>query len=1732
MAAKKIGIVLALDGEDKFRQGVQNANKEAGALKAELKKLSVEFDGNANSMDYLSRKQEVLTKQQSAYRKKVDEAQKGLKKANENYSSQIKRLTELEGELKNAKQKLEEFKNANDESSAAYKKQEQEVKALEKAYEKQAAAKEKEAGAISDWCKKINTAETELKKINREVNKNEDYMKEAKSSIDKCAKSIDVYGNAVEKATPITMTLAESIKDGFGEAIGEAAFDILKTGAEAVKDTMYDMSAASANLAAQTGLSETAMKRYNDVMQEIKGNNYGEDYADISSVMAEIVQVMGELDPTAMQETTESAIALRDTFGMDVNEQVRAVDVMIKTMGVDATQAFNLIATGAQRGLNRSGELTDNITEYAQLWGQAGFSAEEMFSIMENGLDSGAYNLDKVNDYVKEFGISLSDGRIEDNLDSFSVGTQNLFGQWKNGEATTSEVFYSVINDLSEMTNKQEALTLASEVWSTTGEDNALQVITALGNVNTAYDDVKGAMESIKDVKYSDLESAVSGLGAALQEHVVTPIAEVALPEITGLFEGATEVINGIGEAIRPQKTELETFIDDIQTSNEEVKKSLENAQNTMSGASADVATLEAYKTTLMELNEQESLTEFQKYQLANAVSELSGQMPGLAEAFDSTTGSLNLTNEELAEMFNNAEALAMQNALVKAQAESYDALAQATLNKAKADSAVQEATESLTEANKKNKESQDYLSGGYGEFYSEVLDSEIALDKATKAQEEASRTAEEAQKQIDEENKAFEALREEYGLIPEVTEKVAEGMGNIAEAGGEAEKVFDQFGNDISGLSDEAAAEVTEASQKIVDAYSDMRDGIADSIKGSMNLFEEFSGGAEISAGQMASNLDTQIAGIEKWSANMQTLAGQIGQGFSQELYDELAALGPEQSSTAVQALVDALESESGEFEEVSKKWTELLSLQENADAIAQATTAGKNMTDGIATGIEERAPQVVAKVQQTAQEAVETVENEVPNFQSAGKESANAYVEALNAYKAKSAQTAGTIASAARSALASYQNSFYNTGYNMSAGVASGIRAGQSGVVNAMAAQIRAALAAAKAEADIHSPSRKFQNQVGLQMANGVAFGVKKGTGKARKSAKELANAVLDAATSWLDKYKESHDISLKDEEYYWQQVLKKVKKSSKAYTTALKNIQNVQSKIGNVSNMNTLLSNYQTYFKMSERAEMEYWNAVRKNYAAGTEERLEADAHYLEAKEKLTDKLKDLEEDYLDAVKDVNKKLQDDIDDLTQSYEDSLQRRTDAIMDAFGIFDEFISESADGKTLLFNIKAQAAGYEDWMKQLEELRNKGILNEELLQELAEMGPQMSASLHALNSLSNEQLAEYNEAYLKKLELSQKQATTDTQELKNETAAQITALKEQNSKDLETLRTEYKKNVESVNTHISSSLLTLAQNAKQIAEDQTAVLVAAIKDSKNVKEGAESSTGSKVSQTVKDAASVTTEGLPKTAGTTSTKTQETTQKTDKILEAINSGKSRSKNVTSKEKKNHHALWEYIVKKYGRTPTNEIYKKIASELGVSVSKTPTKTQKDKILKKLKAKGYRAGGRNIYDEYLWMDEELKTKGPELVIRKDDGAMLTRVGTGAKDIYSADMSKNLFAWGKSNPADVNAILKQMQAQIQNQQNNMTSILNDMNLSAGIVKLNRLLNAGTTVQSSGSGNVVQMERAMNTMIDLMSQYLPYLPYLAERQQVTIRKQDIVDSTADRMGTALAMMSRRRRK
>lgn len=346
------------------------------------------------------------------------------------------------------------------------------------------------------------------------------------------------FGSVVEQQ----MKVAGKKVEEFGGKVEDAGkkFSILSAGAAAglgyAVTTAGSLEGAVNKVSVATGTSKDKTEELKEVLKSIHDNNYGEDYNDIAEKMALVKQNLGDISNTDLQNITERAYMLEDAFGMDFNETLRGVNGLMTNMGLTAEQAFDYLVVGAQNGLNKSDELADNIAEYSQLWGQAGFSAEEMFVVLQNGLDSGAYNLDKVNDLVKEMGISLTDGRIEENLSSFSKETQNLFKEWQNGGASQSEVIKSIINDFGNMENEQEALTLAGTVWSALGEDNAMKIITSLGNVNNTYKDVTGSVTEASDQMYSGTgakaEKAMKKIQTAFQT-----MGDAILPVLAPIIE-------------------------------------------------------------------------------------------------------------------------------------------------------------------------------------------------------------------------------------------------------------------------------------------------------------------------------------------------------------------------------------------------------------------------------------------------------------------------------------------------------------------------------------------------------------------------------------------------------------------------------------------------------------------------------------------------------------------------------------------------------------------------------------------------------------------------------------------------------------------------------------------------------------------------------------------------------------------------------------------------------------------------------------------------------------------------------------------------------------------------------------------------------------------------------------------------------------------------------------------
>lgn len=319
---------------------------------------------------------------------------------------------------------------------------------------------------------------------------------------------------------------------------------------KAVFGVASDYEQANARIAAAFGVSGEEAEHFSGIGKRIYEGGWGQSLDEVNDALIQCKSTLRDVSDEDLQTVTTNALMLSDTFGVDVNESIRGTNALMEGFGLSATEASDLLTAGMQRGLNYTDELGDNLSEYSVRWGEAGMSASEYFSLLEAGTSNGAYNLDKVGDYLNEFLTALSDGRMEESIGSFSEGTQEVFENFKNGSATAEDMLQAVLGDLTQMPNEYDKAALASTLWSSLGEDNAMGMIESLAGVQDSFGDVAGAAQQAQEAA-SDSFAVKSQEAMRELQGSIEPLGEPLLniaTNVAGVVKSFSEWFAGIGE--------------------------------------------------------------------------------------------------------------------------------------------------------------------------------------------------------------------------------------------------------------------------------------------------------------------------------------------------------------------------------------------------------------------------------------------------------------------------------------------------------------------------------------------------------------------------------------------------------------------------------------------------------------------------------------------------------------------------------------------------------------------------------------------------------------------------------------------------------------------------------------------------------------------------------------------------------------------------------------------------------------------------------------------------------------------------------------------------------------------------------------------------------------------------------------------------------------------------------
>ena len=965
MAERKISTRFAVEGEDQYKKSVADINVRLKTLKSELALVQSQYAGQENSMEALTAKGKTLASMYDAQQEKLRTAQAALQNAAAAQSQYAAQVAESQTKLQAAQQALDEMDQAAD--SDAYAQLAEQVaqyqQELSKAEQLQRAAER----GVQNWQQSVNYAQRDLNQLSTEINNNNAALESAQQAADAASASMDEVAESAAEAADA----AEDMGEDGGDAIDTMAQALTGAGVVAaldqIKDTLLacaeassELSQAESVLTNNTNLSGNELERYRLLLRQLYGDNYGESMDDVAQTLAAVRQQLDADWPTDQLKTvTEDAITLRDTFGYEVTDSIRAAKALVDNFGVDGDEAFRLIAEGARNGLDYSGELLDTVSEYSVQFKKLGLSANDMFKVMQSGADNGAWNLDKIGDAYKELSIRVVDGSdtTAQGFAAIGLNAEQMAQKFARGGESAKAALQQTTQALTAMDDPVQQNIAGVNLFGTMWEDLGATVVTQMASITEGTYGAADAMETLRENRLDDLSEASEHLDRNMQllaatagDAVVPALADVKnagadalavatewlaqnpqiMQMITALVAGfailtagvtaytaaagAAEVATAalskmmeknpyalVATVVLSLVAAIGTYVLTAGSASDKTRELDKNLKEIKSTHEKNIGTINAtaeaaqgYIDKLEALESQSSMTEVEQFEYKQTVDELNALLPDLNAKIDEQTGLLIGGTEALRA---NTEAW-KENAVAQEIKDRYqevlDGQAEATVNLTEKKLALRDAEAEVND------------------IYAEMQEVSRQMQEA---EEDSGLTLEQKMDTI-------QGLQDRMVMLNDTYNQASDEVARQREAVEEAQGVLDNYAEEIEHVNDvqeellgtsgdavASAQNVSDAVESVSLAYKAAKEAAEDSINNQIGKWDEMDYESKASLDNLKANLDSQVAYLQDYNANLEALSNRGIEGV--DLLVQALSDGSAESAAILRSLADANDDE-----------------------------------------------------------------------------------------------------------------------------------------------------------------------------------------------------------------------------------------------------------------------------------------------------------------------------------------------------------------------------------------------------------------------------------------------------------------------------------------------------------------------------------------------------------------------------------------------------------------------------------------------------------------------------------------------------------------------------------------------------------------------------------------------------------------------------------------------------
>lgn len=476
---------IVLEGEAEYKKALGDINSKLRESKSAMKAAAAEYDAAGNSMEAMCR-----------------------------YGDSLERTMESQ--------------------NAALGLMSEHLDRVEACYGKNSREANKLRTDINNMRTELAKTQTQMRQFESSMDAASDAGDDLKAGMDAGSAGLEQVGEAAGRANEDVQELSQSIADMMGKkiidfAVGKEMLSTLSDGLKwAMGEAMNGIADQNKTQAITNTDAETAamLVRVQDAVKRQFAQYINDDQA--RGLIGDLWTGMGKAGYTPTEEEmtrlAPQIFGVSQAKGIDTGTLINAAQTLTTEFGEGWQRSFDLLDTLGAATVGHAQEAISAMGTYSEVFRQAGYDADDMFSIMISGAQEfGVENLGDLGKNLATFEKNLTGGskEVDKALKALGVEITDLPGKFQEGGEAAQKAFSEILTRILSIEDKGKQADIAKAFfgdmnWTKNGADMA-QLF--LQGFNTEMD-VSGQAQRTAQLWGDTLDNNLAGLGERMNQQV------------------------------------------------------------------------------------------------------------------------------------------------------------------------------------------------------------------------------------------------------------------------------------------------------------------------------------------------------------------------------------------------------------------------------------------------------------------------------------------------------------------------------------------------------------------------------------------------------------------------------------------------------------------------------------------------------------------------------------------------------------------------------------------------------------------------------------------------------------------------------------------------------------------------------------------------------------------------------------------------------------------------------------------------------------------------------------------------------------------------------------------------------------------------------------------------------------------------------------------------------------